>query len=328
MKIRIGLIGIGAWGKNLARVFEELAVLHTVCDLNPSALQNYRHLRTTTSFEEILQDPALTSIAIAAPAKEHYHLAKAALEAGKDVFVEKPLCFEEHEAKALQELARQGERILMVGHILRYHRGVERLVELVQGGTLGALQALVATRVNLGRICSFENALWDFAPHDLSVILALTGGQMPVEVRCTGGAYLQPGIADMAFATFSWPTGLQAHLHVSWLNPFKEHRLTVVGSKAMAVFDDTRPFPEKLQLLHAPVQIEGGRAMLNPQRQKEAIAIEAMEPLKRECEHFLRCCTERLCPLTDGKEGLQVVRLLQAAHKSLETSQAVQLQNN
>ena len=318
----LALIGCGHWGKNLARNFNQLGVLHTLCDLSQLLLdaytEGYTTVRKTTSPDEILKDKEITKVAIAAPAVHHYGLAKSALLAGKDVFVEKPLCLDVEEGLELVELAEQSGRILMVGHLLQYHPCVQALQELVSQGELGQLYYITSNRLNLGKIRREENALWSFAPHDLSVILSLSGNELPEEVRCFGAAYLHHKVADTTLTTLRFPSALRAHVHVSWLNPFKEQKLTVVGSNGLAVFDDTKAWAEKLVLHRQYMSWANGQVPTPRKGAAEAVVVPEGEPLANECVHFLECCKQRTTPRTDGREGLRVLRTLHAAQRSLE----------
>ena len=318
----LALVGAGYWGKNLARNFRALGALHTLCDAAQATLDSYLPewpgLRTTTRFEEVLADSEIRQVAIAVPAALHYRLAKAALEADKDVFVEKPLCLELAEAKSLIELAAARNKILMVGHLLQYHPLVQQLQALVAQGELGKLQYITSNRLNLGKIRREENALWSFAPHDISVILSLAGNELPATLRCTGAAYLNQDIADTTLTSFSFAAGLQAHIYVSWLNPFKEQKLTVVGSQGLAVFDDTLPWAEKLLLYRNHLTWTNGQTPTPNKAKPEPVLVPEAEPLRTECQHFLTCCQDRLTPRTDGHEALRVLQVLQAAQKSLE----------
>lgn len=311
----LALVGTGHWGKNLARNFHELGVLHTLCDLKETV--TYPEVKFTSHFKAVLENPEIRQIAIAAPAVLHYDLAKQSILAGKDTYVEKPLCLDSSQAEELIALAHEKKVILMVGHLLQYHPCILRLQELIQAGELGKIQYITAHRLNLGIFRKEENVLWSLAPHDLSVILSLTG-RMPQEVRCTGESYLSQNISDITLTTLSFSENLRAHVYSSWLHPFKEQKITVVGSSGMAVFDDLKPWPEKLTLLRNFVTWVQGN---HPQAHKsEPIPIEVAphEPLRAECEHFLTCCALRLTPRTDGKEGLRVLKVLQAAQQSLD----------
>lgn len=320
MNRHLALIGAGYWGKNLARNFHALGALRTLCDLSPATLNSYGPeysvVKKETSIESIWSDPAITQVAIAAPAIQHHKLAMAAILAGKDVYVEKPLCLQVGEAAELTELAKAHRRILMVGHLLQYHPHVRQLQEWVATGTLGAIDYITSNRLSLGKFRREENVLWSFAPHDLSVILSLAGDQLPERVACTGSGHVTPGVEDVVVVTLAFAGGLRAHVHASWVSPFKEQKLTVVGRNALAVFDDTKPWAEKLALYRnyaeeTPVGPAPRKAMA------EHVLLSEAEPLRAECQHFLDCCNSRQTPRTDGNEGGRVLRVLQAAQSSL-----------
>lgn len=319
----LALIGAGHWGKNLARNFHTLGALHTICDERQSLLNTYtteyQGVKTTTNFNDVLNDKAIASVAIATPAATHYSLAKQALLAGKDVFVEKPLCLNTADGEELITLAEKQGKILMVGHLLHYHPAVIRLQEMVAKGDFGQLQYVASHRLSLGQVRTEENNLWSFAPHDISVILSLLGRKLPSSVRCTGHECLTKGIADMAITILEFPQGINAHIYTSWLHPFKEQKLVVVGSNGMAVFDDTQPWGKKLLYFRGPVAWENGTTPRAQKVEGEAIDIKEQEPLKEECAHFLMCCRERTAPRTGGAEGLGVLRVLQAAQESLDS---------
>jgi UDP-2-acetamido-3-amino-2,3-dideoxy-glucuronate N-acetyltransferase len=318
----LALLGAGYWGKNLARNFHALGVLHTLCDSSQEILAaygaDYQGVRKVPNADALWTDPAIGKVVIATPALHHYRLAKSALLAGKDVFVEKPLCLDPIEAKELIALAGERKRVLMVGHLLQYHPCVQRLQQLVASGELGPLNYITSNRLNLGKIRREENALWSFAPHDLSVILSLVGSALPEKVRCTGGAYLTPGVADTTLTMLTFAGGLRCQVYVSWLNPFKEQKLTVVGAKGMAVFDDTRPWKEKLALYRDYLNWSGDRIPSPAKLGPEYIVVPESEPLRAECTHFIECCRDRASPRTDGAEGQRVLCVLQAAQASLE----------
>jgi UDP-2-acetamido-3-amino-2,3-dideoxy-glucuronate N-acetyltransferase len=320
---QLALIGAGYWGKNLARNFHSLGVLHTICDASSATLDtygsDYAGVQKTTDPNTLFANPVIKQIAIAAPAVLHYQLVKNALSAGKDIFVEKPLCLDTDQAEELVKLADVQGRILMVGHLLQYHPCIQRLQTLVGQGELGKLHYITSNRLNLGKIRREENALWSFAPHDISVILSVIANQLPEQVRCTGEAYLSTGVADTTLTQMRFAGGVRAHIYVSWLNPFKEQKLTVVGSHGMAVFDDTRPWPEKLSLHRHYITWQGGQIPTPNKSNGEHVVVPEAEPLRQECQHFLDCCCERLTPRTDGQEGLRVLRVLKAAQASLET---------
>jgi UDP-2-acetamido-3-amino-2,3-dideoxy-glucuronate N-acetyltransferase len=318
----LALIGAGYWGKNLARNFYALGALHTLCDPSVETLAtygtDYAGVKKATVFDEILADSTVAKVAIAAPAVMHHRLAKASLLAGKDVYVEKPLCLDLAEAGELQALASKQGRILMVGHLLQYHPCITELQRMVRQGELGKLQYITSNRLNLGKIRQEENSLWSFAPHDISVILSLLGGRLPLQVRCTGGSYLSPIVADTTLTTMKFGEGVRAHVFVSWLNPFKEQKLTVVGSQAMVVFDDTRPWKEKLLLRRDYVSWPRGLSPTPTKAEAVFVSVPEGEPLAAECRHFIECCRDRLSPRTDAAEGIRVLRVLKGAQASLD----------
>jgi len=318
----LALVGAGYWGKNLARNFQALGALHTLCDRSAELLATYgadfAAVRKTGSFDDVLADPAVTKVAIAAPAVLHHRLAKAALLAGKDVYVEKPLCLDIAEAEELVALAGQHGRILMVGHLLQYHPCVTELQRLVGQGELGRVQYITSNRLNLGKIRQEENSLWSFAPHDISVILSLVGHQLPQQVRCTGESYLTPRVADTTLTTLRFADNVRAHVYVSWLNPFKEQKLTVVGSRGMVVFDDTKPWKEKLAMHRDYLTWSDGRVPTPNKAEAVMLVVPEQEPLREECRHFLDCCRDRTSARTDGREGVRVLQVLKAAQASLD----------
>ena len=307
---RLAVIGMGHWGKNLVRVFHQLGALHTVCDADPgreaTVATSYPGVRFTTDFASVLSDPEIQSVAIASPAAQHFEMASRAIEAGKDVFVEKPLALTVSDGVQLVQLARGHDRVLMVGHILRYHPAIRKLSDLISQGELGRLRYVYSNRLNIGKIRSEENILWSFAPHDISVMLALLGEE-PTHVTCWGSAYLHPTVYDVTMSQFLFPSGVQAHIYVSWLHPFKEQRLVVIGSEKMAVFDDTAE--NKLVLYPHKVEWKN-RIPTAIKAEGQVVEIGPGEPLKEECAHFLACVRSRQTPLTSGEEGLRVLRLL------------------
>jgi UDP-2-acetamido-3-amino-2,3-dideoxy-glucuronate N-acetyltransferase len=322
MKPRIAVLGCGHWGRNLVRNFHALGHLEIVCDPAEAGRAAAREAApgavVSARFEDALESDAIDAVAIATPAATHYGLAKAALARGKDVYVEKPLCLDEGEGEELVRLADASGRVLMVGHLLQYHPCVQALHELVGSGALGKLHYVTSNRLNLGKIRREENALWSFAPHDISVILSLAGAQLPDQVRCTGGEYLNQGVADTTLTAMRFASGVRAHVYVSWLNPFKEQKLTVVGSSGLAVFDDTRPWPEKLVVYRDYITWSAGQVATPNKVAAEAVVPSESEPLRNECLHFVECCRDRRQPRTDGREGLRVLAVLQAAQRSLD----------
>jgi UDP-2-acetamido-3-amino-2,3-dideoxy-glucuronate N-acetyltransferase len=317
----LALVGAGHWGKNLARSFDALGALGLVCDTSTVALEAVRQqhplVRRTTSYADVLADAAISRVAIATPASQRFELVEAALEAGKDVYVEKPLCLRLDEAKALVQLAESLGRTLMVGHLLQYHPAVVELRRLVAAGALGKILTITSNRLNLGRFRTEENSLWSFAPHDISVILSLLADRLPDSVRCMGSAYLSHDVADSTLTVMRFGDGVVAQIYVSWLNPFKEQKLTIVGTDGMAVFDDTKAWPEKLTLYRNYLSWQTGREPVPLKVTGEPIAVPEGEPLRAECEHFLRACARRERPRTDGPEAVRVLQVLDMAQRSL-----------
>ncbi len=310
----VGLVGLGYWGKNLLRNLYELEVLHTACDSDGTILEErktkFPGVRYSSSFDGIIGTPEIRAVAIATPVSTHYEYVKRALLAGKDVFVEKPLALNIREGMELVEVARREKRILMVGHILQYHPAVIRLKSLIASGELGKIQYIYSNRLNIGKLRTEEDILWSFAPHDISVILMLLGEE-PVKVSALRGDYLNNGIFDVTLTTMEFRNGVKGHIFVSWLHPFKEQKLIVVGSKAMAVFDDISK--EKLFLYPHSIEWKDGKIPIAQKADYVVIPVEQKEPLKEELSHFVECVTERKKPRTDGGEGLRVLTILERA---------------
>jgi len=323
VSLNIAVAGNGSWGKNLVRNFFELGALRIVCDENPlaeaSGREKYPQLAFARDYSEVLADGSIDAVVLATPAAVHFEMAKQALLSGKDVFVEKPLALNAAEGEELVALAATNRRILMVGHILQYHPAVRKLRELVDSGSLGRIEYVYSNRLNMGKIRTEENILWSFAPHDISVLLGLLGEE-PESVTCEGGYYLSQKVADVTVSQFTFASGVRAHIFVSWLHPFKEQRLVVVGSEKMAVFDDTAV--DKLVLYPHRVEWKD-RVPTALKADAEPVLLEATEPLRNECRHFLDCLVSRRSPLTDGREGLRVLRVLNACQKALEGHGAV-----
>jgi len=320
--IRVGQAGLGYWGPNLARNFGELADLRWLCDLSPDLLAgaSTRHpqARTTTDFEDLLADPDLDAVVIATPVVTHYELAKQALAAGKHVFVEKPQAQTSAEAEELLGLAQERGLVLMPGYLLLYHPAVERLKELVDAGELGDLLYLYGNRQNLGQIRRDENALWSLGSHDLSVLLHLIDEE-PVEAWARGESFLRSGVEDVVFGYLRFPSGVVAHMHVSWLDPHKMRKLTVVGRDKMAVFDDMEPERKVTVYDKGPVQ----RPATEWQVREGDIHIPkvaADEPLRRECAHFLSLVAGEGDALEAARAGCAIVRTLELLQASLETA--------
>jgi predicted dehydrogenase len=311
----VAVVGCGYWGKNLVRNFNQLDALSMVCDATPTGLATAAELAPQATIVENIQqvfETDVPGVVIATPAETHYHLAKQALSAGKDIFVEKPLALTYEQGAELIQLAQMRQRILMVGHVLEYHPAVVRLLELVRSGELGKVRYIYSNRLNLGKIRHEENILWSFAPHDIAVILRLIGS-LPFQVIACGGSYVQPNIADVTVTNLLFDNGVRAHIYVSWLHPFKEQRLVVIGSKKMASFDDVT---KRLVLYDQRVEIQEGQP-IPIKGNGDEVPFATDEPLRLECQAFLEAMTTRQPPVTDGHSGLRVLKVLQAAQRSL-----------
>ncbi len=319
--IGLAVVGAGYWGKNLIRNFNDLGALKLVCDSNEVLLgafkKQYPGIDVSISFQDILHRKDITGVVIATPAEMHFSLALEAMLAGKHVLVEKPLTLREQEGEELIAISRKKRRILMVGHLLQYHPAFIRLKEMARAGDFGRINYIYSHRLNLGKIRREENILWSFAPHDISMILALAGEE-PESLLATGGNYLHKKIADVTTTHVEFPSGLRAHIFVSWLHPFKEQKLVVVGDRKMAVFDDTRPWAEKLLLYPHEIQWQDHIPVPSKGDAERVEGIQELEPLRRECEHFIECISAGRSPVTDGKEGLRVLRILNASQRSLD----------
>ena len=317
--MKIALVGCGYWGKNIARNLHQMGLLGAVCDPSARVLEGvpklYPGAVPTNSIDDVLKMKEIDAVAIASPAALHAKTAKAALLAGKDVFVEKPLALDVKEAKALLALAKKKKRVLMVGHILQYHPAILKLKELLDAGELGDIQYVYSNRLNLGKIRHEENILWSFAPHDISVILLLLG-RMPKAVTTAGESWLRKGVADVTMTNLEFKGGARAHIFVSWLHPFKEQKLVVVGSKRMAVFDDVVK-EGKLKIFDKGVDWLDGQPVIR-QTSESTLFFPELEPLKEELSHFAHCVKTRSKPDTDGQNGLNVLRVLDAGQKSLD----------
>jgi predicted dehydrogenase len=321
------VVGLGYWGPNLARNFAALpgSELRWCCDASELARARARAsfpgVRLTADFDELLADPELDAIALATPVPTHAELAMAVLEAGKHCFVEKPLAQSVADARRVVDAAAANARVLMVGHLLEYHPGVRKLGELAAAGELGEIYYIYGNRLNLGKLRSDENALWSLGAHDVSVVLYLAGGEEPVEVVAHGESYVRPGVQDVVFCFLRFASGLSAHLHLSWLDPHKERRFTVVGSRRMATFDDMalegkvtvydKGFDEDVHGYGEYITRSGD--IFSPR-------ISNAEPLRLECEEFLASIAEERPPRSDGASGLRVVRVLEQLQESLDSS--------
>jgi predicted dehydrogenase len=315
---RIAQVGCGHWGKNLARNFAELGALAAVSDADPDTASHVAAANGVEprSFESLLNDPEIEALAIATPAATHADMAMRALAAGKHVFVEKPLSLNAVDALMLVERSEQSGRVLMVGHLLQYHPIFIELRRRVDLGEIGRLQYIYSNRLSLGKIRTEENVLWSFAPHDLSMILAVAGEE-PTEVDARGAAIVNGGIADWCICTMNFPSGLRAHVHASWLHPFKEQRLVVVGDRGMAVFEDSHPDWDRRLAIY-PHRIDYAPSGPVPVRaEPDYVAVDHDEPLRAECRHFIQCICDGTLARTDGREGLRVLNVLNRAEVAL-----------
>ena len=326
--ITIGQVGIGAWGINLLRSFLSNPNCHLkiCCDSNEEVLKKVSELTkeksiVTSDYSDLLNDSELDAVIVTTPAVLHFEFAIKALESGKHVFVEKPLCLNAGDAEKLIDLARRNKRILMVGHLLLHHPAVKKLKEIIEKEELGNVHYIYSTRVNLGKVRTEESALWSLTAHDISVALFLLN-EDPVEVTAKGAFYLKEKVEDIVFVTITFKNKIIVHIHASWLDPHKIRKFTVVGNKKMAVFDDMEK-NEKIKIYDKGVDkrwdfktYKEFLTLRNGDITSPTINMD--EPLKLECEHFLECIQNNITPLTDGVSGLKVLRILEAAQKSLE----------
>ena len=320
--VNIALIGSGFWGRNLARVFYELDALKMVCDLSKTVCQEmkskYPRINTTNSFSDALDSPDIHAIAIATPAEHHFSMAKSVLLAGKHVFVEKPMAMTVPEGEELLELSQQTGKVLFVGHILHYHPAIVTIKAMLAEGALGRLQYIYSNRLNLGKFRREENILWSFAPHDISVITSLVNEE-PTKVKAFGTNILHPQISDTTMTHLEFPSGIGAHIFVSWLHPYKEQKLIVVGDRKMVVFDDIQPIESKLTIYPHNIKWQDGIPV--PEK-KQGVTVDLTnlwaEPLMQECQAFLDAVAHGTAFCTDGKEGLRVLKILDRAQKGLD----------
>jgi UDP-2-acetamido-3-amino-2,3-dideoxy-glucuronate N-acetyltransferase len=323
----IAVIGCGYWGKNIVRNFYEMGALRRVCDTCVQTVKEVREryqVPASAVLDDILNDPLVEGVAIAAPAVTHYDLVTRCLLAGKHVFAEKPLALHLEEGRRLVALAHSQNRRLMVGHILQYHPAILRLKALIDQGELGRIKYIYSSRLNLGKLRTEEDILWSFAPHDISAILFLLG-ELPVRVCSQGGTYLDSHVVDTTVTTCEFSSGVNAHIFVSWLHPFKEQKLTVVGGKSMAVFDDMEPKAKLVLYSHRIDWLD--RVPVAHKDGGHVIELPAEEPLRKELEHFVECIRTGQAPRTDGENGVQVLQVLEACERSLsQKGQPVDLQ--
>jgi predicted dehydrogenase len=325
--VRIGMVGLGYWGPNVARNLDSLAgcELTWCCDNDADARDKWqrvhRETRFTADLDDLLNDPKLDAVAITTPVPTHAPLAETVLEAGKHCFVEKPLAQNVADAERVAALAEEKGKVLMVGHLLEYHPGVRQLGEMIDSGALGEVRYMYAQRLNLGRLRLDENALWSLGAHDVSVLLSLAG-ELPVEASARGEAYITEGVEDVVFAYLRFESGLAGHLHLSWLDPHKERKVTVVGSKRMATLNDME-MERKLTIYDKGFDPQessfGDREYVTRAAGIWSPPIPHREPLAIECEHFVECVRAGKRPRSDGANGVRVVRVLEALQASLDS---------
>ncbi len=316
---QFAVIGCGGWGKNIARTMHRLGYLHAIVDPSDGGQATASEIAPEVPcfehIDSVLQNEFIKGVMIATPAETHFELAKQSILSGKDVYVEKPMTIDLEEATQLVALAEQEGRLLMVGHLLEYHPAICKIESMIEEGVLGDIQYIVSNRLNLGKLRTEENVLWSFAPHDISVILRLMKAY-PSEVISTGGTFLTDGVADTALTQLSFPSGAKGHVFVSWLNPFKEQKLTVVGSKNMVTFCD---MTKTLTLHNQSVAFENG--LPTPVKgEAETIEFSDEMPLDLECKHFVDSVTQGTTPRTDGENGLRVLSILHDAQRSLDAN--------
>jgi len=315
--MRLAVVGCGIWGVNLVRTCAELGVLGAVVDADLAAAGRQAALYDVPvlMLDQALEHPGLEAMVVATPAPSHAEICRQAIDRGKDVFVEKPMAFDLAEAQVLADHVRRSDRVFMIGHLLRYHPAFEALLACVRRGDIGAVRYVTASRLNLGRIRVHENAFLSLSPHDVSMTLAVAG-EAPDRVEAVGRAFVTPGVVDEAHADLWFPSGVHAHITASWLNPYKEQKLVVVGETGALVFDDTRPWAEKLWRRDQMVTTTtvGPVAIGEPARFLE---LTAEPPLTREIRHFIACCDTRNAPLTGIDEALRVQRVLETVQSVL-----------
>ncbi len=317
---RIAVIGCGRWGKNIVRNLSSLGALVAIVESNQetnSKISTEYGVQSFSSLDELIASKTADAVAIATPSETHAEVAIRAMEAGLDVFVEKPMAIRLRDGQRMLELSRESGRVLMVGHLLEYHGAVLKLKEMVDDGSLGKIEYVYSNRLNMGRVRQEENALWSFAPHDIAVLLLLVG-EMPIQVTATGGAYLQPNIADVTVTNLLFDGGLRGHIFVSWLHPFKEQKLVVTGTKGMVVFNDVQATKKLLYYDRGIENIEG--EVVAHRVEGVPIEYDESEPLRAEFEHFIECIRTRATPRTDALEGLRVLSVLQASQRSIQVN--------
>lgn len=325
MKKNIAVIGCGYWGKNLLRNFYNLGGLSSICDSDIEIINKYSKFYNVKglSFSEILNNKNIKGVVLAVPAHLHASMSIEALNAGKRVFVEKPLAMNVMEAKLMIAASKKKDVQLMVGHLLQFHPVFKKIRYYVNKGIIGNLKYIFSNRLSFGTVRCKEDVIWSFAPHDISMILSLAG-QIPVSVSTKSLSILQKNIADTATIHFEFATGLKSQISVSWLHPYKEHKLTIIGSEAMIVFDDSKPWNKKLALY--PYEVSFSQKTIDLTKLDFSyVEVPEEEPLQNECQHFMDVVNKNIKPLTDGDEGLRVLRVLSAASKSQNENKVVKI---
>jgi predicted dehydrogenase len=324
----IGLVGAGNWGGNWLRTLAGMpeADLRWVCDLNEALLATIRGrhpgVRTTTHFDDLLRDPALDGVVIAAVAPTHYPLARKALEAGKHVLVEKPMTLTAADAVGLNRVAAQSRRALMVGHLMEYHPALPAIRRLIDGGELGDVRRIESRRSNHGVLRTDENAWWSLAPHDISMAVRLMG-DWPVAIQCDGQNIIQPAVADVVGGTLKFPGDRVARIDVSWHDPAKVRQLKLYGSKKWVVFDDMLPWDRKVIVYDRGFEVDPAGRITTRRGTETPLPLDTTEPLLAEARHFIECVRTGARPLSDGESGLAVVSVLEYGQKSLEAAREV-----
>ena len=325
MKKNIAVVGCGYWGKNLVRNFSELEVLSSICDPDTETANKYagQYNVKNSSFTEIINDLNIKGVVLAVPAPLHASMAIEAMNKGKHVFVEKPIAMNETEAELMITTAKKNNVKLMVGHLLQYHPIFKKILKIVNANEIGELNYIYSNRLSFGKIRTKEDIIWSFAPHDISMILSLAG-QDPEFIITKSTSIIQKNIADTATIHMEFKSGLKSHISVSWLHPYKENKLVVSGKSAMLVFDDTKPWNEKLALY--PYEVVSSKGIINLKKSDvKYLEVPEEEPLKNECQDFIDVVEKNIKPMTDGDEGLRVVKVLSAASKSKTINEAVKL---
>mgnify|MGYP001272441644 CR=1 FL=1 len=325
MTKNIAVVGCGHWGKNLVRNFAELGVLCSVSDPNVDLAQKYadQYGAKNESFSEVINDENIKGVVLAVPVPLHASLAIAALNAGKHVFVEKPLAMNQGEAELMIASSQKNNVHIMVGHLLQYHPVFVAARKMVESGGIGDLQYVYSNRLSYGKLRSEEDVIWSFAPHDISMILSLVG-QEPILVKTESANIVQADVADVATLHLEFSSGLKAHISVSWLHPYKEQKLVVIGGTGMIVFDDTKSWEEKLALYRHTVNLTNNLPSLE-KADVEYVSVPQSEPLKNECQYFVDLISERVAPRTDGSEGMRVLKVLTALSSSQIEGTAVEV---